>query len=171
MAVHDAGNLDHPARPRRSLPGIGALASLLLAGCATVVSGTSQTVFVETPGVEGASCRLTDSNQGSWYLPRTPGAVTVQKGAGPMNVVCEKQGYETTVVTVEEQLAPATLGNIILGGGIGLFVDAASGAAERYPDKIVVWMKPLSFASPEQEAAWNAARQAQETAAKPPGEQ
>jgi len=131
-----------------------------LAACATVVSGTSRTLFVETPRVTGATCRLSDSERGTWYLPSTPGSVTVRKGEGPLHVVCEKDGYETTIVSVDEEFAPATLGNIVPGGGIGIFVDAAFGAAQRYPDKVVVWTKPLRFVSPEEAAACEAAKPA-----------
>jgi hypothetical protein len=141
-----------------------------LAACATVVSGTSQTLFVETPRVTGAACRLSDSQQGTWYLPSTPGSVTVRKGYGPLHIVCEKDGYETTIVSGDEEFAPATLGNIVLGGAIGIFVDAASGAAQRYPDKVVVWMKPLRFTSPEEGTAWEAAKRAyEESSAVAPG--
>lgn len=155
---HGSGLRSKAKRVRSSL---GWLAGLLgVAGCATVVSGTSQTLFIETPSVTGAACRLADSKQGVWYLPATPGAVTVRRGDGPMHVVCEKEGYETTVVTVEEEFAAATLGNVIPGGAVGIFVDAVSGAAQRYPDKVVVWMKPTRFATPEDAAAGEAAKKA-----------
>ncbi len=34
------------------------------------------------------------------------------------------------------------MGNIILGGGIGILIDAASGAAQEYPSKVSVIMEP-----------------------------
>lgn len=117
-------------------------AAVMLTGCATIVSGTQQNIFVDTPHVNGAECKLTDSKNGSWYLDSTPGSVSVLKGNGPMNIVCTKAGYERGVVSVDENVSGATFGNIILGGGIGIFVDAASGAAQNYPDKVIVWMKP-----------------------------
>lgn len=131
-----------------------ALVCVLMAGCATIVSGTQQSVFIDTPQVNGAECRLTDSKNGSWFLSSTPGSTSVMKGNGPMNIVCTKSGYETTTVSVSEDVSGATFGNIILGGGIGIFVDAASGAAQKYPDKVVLWMKPKSFASAKARAAW-----------------
>jgi len=134
------------------------LAAALLCGCATVVSGTQQSVFVETPFVEGAECTLRDSKSGSWYLPGTPGSATVTKGDGPLNIVCKKKGYTTGTVSVDDEFAGATLGNIILGGGIGVFVDAASGAAQKYPDKIIVWMKPQTWKSAAQRKEWEAAK-------------
>ena len=140
-----------------------ALAAMSLGACSTIVSGTQQSVFVDTPKVDGASCKLTDSKTGTWYLPTTPGSVSVLKGDGPMNVVCNKDGYETGMTSVDESIAGATFGNIILGGGIGFLVDAASGAAQKYPDKIVVWMKPKSWSTPQDEKAWyDAKRQFEE---------
>ena len=127
----------------------------LLGACASITSGTSQALFVDTPMLDGASCKLNDSKKGSWYLPATPGSVSVQKGDGPMNVVCEKTGYVTGITSVDEEIAGATFGNIILGGGIGIFVDAATGAAQKYPDKVVVWMRPTEWKSPDQEVSWN----------------
>jgi len=134
----------------------------VLAGCATVVSGTQQSVFIETPFAEGASCQLHDSKNGSWYLPSTPAAVTVLKGNGPMNITCKKSGYQTATVSADDEFAGATLGNIILGGGIGVFVDAASGAAQKYPDKIIVWMKPNKWSSTQQRKEWEDAKAAYE---------
>tara|TARA_Y100000588_G_C13722633_1_gene697995 strand:+ start:168 stop:644 length:477 start_codon:yes stop_codon:yes gene_type:complete len=128
--------------------------ALLVSGCASVNTGTSQSMFIDTPKVTGASCKLTDSKEGTWYLPNTPGSVTVQKGKGPMNIVCEKEGYETTTVSIDETFAGATLGNILIGGGIGILVDAASGAAQIYPDKATIWMKPLKFESQKAEKDW-----------------
>ncbi|HEX2752302.1 MAG TPA: hypothetical protein VHP34_04185 [Alphaproteobacteria bacterium] len=133
-------------------------AVVLLCGCATVVSGTQQSVFVETPFVEGAECSLRDSKSGSWYLPGTPGSASVTKGDGPLNIVCKKKGYVTGTVSVDDEFAGATLGNIILGGGIGIFVDAASGAAQKYPDKIVVWMKPEKWKSATERKEWEKAK-------------
>ncbi len=137
---------------------------ILMSGCASIVSCTKQSIFIETPKVDGAGCKLTDSKDGTWYLPSTPGSTTVQKGDGPMNVVCEKTGYETATVSVDETIAGATLGNIILGGGIGIFVDAATGAAQLYPDKIVVWMKPRKWESMQDEKTWYKDKKAYEEA-------
>jgi hypothetical protein len=147
-------------KPLYVLPAL--VAVLALSACATIVSGTQQSLFVDTPHVEGAQCQLKDSKAGAWYLPSTPGTVTVSKGNGPMNIVCKKAGYQTGVVSVDEDVSGATFGNIILGGGIGIFVDAASGAAQKYPDQIVLWMKPQHFASAAARKEWEADKAAYE---------
>ena len=146
---------------RRDWKGCAAAMTVLgVAGCAAVTTGTTQNIFVDTPKDVAATCTLTDSKTGKWYLPSTPGGVSVLKGDGPMNVVCEKEGYETAVVSVDEDLVAATFGNILLGGGIGFIIDAASGAAQKYPDRITVWMKPKEWASDADRVAWEEAKRA-----------
>jgi len=136
-----------------------------LSGCATLVKGTDQQLTLNTEkGLEGATCELTDTKGGKWHVNDTPTTVTVQKGDGPMTVICRKEGHKTTTVVVDETVAGATFGNIILGGGIGILIDAASGAAQRYPDQITVWMEPLEWESEEERVAWNSARDAYEAA-------
>lgn len=146
------------------LQGLFALVLLTLPACATIVSGTQQSLFIDTPDVEGAHCDLTDSKGGSWYLGNTPASITVVKGNGPMNIVCKKPGYKTARAVLEEDIAGATLGNVILGGGVGIFVDAASGAAQKYPDKATVWMEPTKWSSSQARDNWNEKKAAFEAA-------
>lgn len=144
-----------------------AFAISLLSGCATIVSGTGQSLTVVTEkSVEDASCELTDKKGGKWYIPHTPGTATVHKGDGPMTVVCKKDGYKTATLMVEESLTGATFGNIILGGGIGILVDAASGAAQQYPDQVVVWMEPETWESEDAKNTWYRDKEAFEVAEK-----
>ena len=136
---------------------------LITSGCATITSGTSQSVTVVTEKeVNGARCELTDSKGGKWYVPETPGTATVRKGDGPMTVVCKKDGYKTATLMVDESLAGATFGNIILGGGIGILVDSMSGAAQKYPDQFIIWMEPAEWASENEKADWQKEKAAYE---------
>ncbi|MBF0620789.1 MAG: hypothetical protein HQL54_02565 [Magnetococcales bacterium] len=132
----------------------------LLTGCSTIVTGTTQTLTVVTPELEGAKCALTDSKGGVWSISETPGRATVRKGDGPMTITCKKEGYATETVLVQEEFAGATIGNVILGGGIGIFVDAVSGAAQIYPDMITVWMKPNKWPSDASRIEWEAKKEA-----------
>lgn len=59
-----------------------------------------------------------------------------------MVLTCEKKGFKTTTHSFDETIVGATFGNIILGGGVGLLVDAASGAAQEYPSLVHVVMQP-----------------------------
>ena len=134
-------------------------------GCATITSGTTQSVMVKAEkGVVGASCELTDKKGGKWYVPSTPGTATVRKGDGPMQIICRKDGYQVSTLSVDETITGATFGNILLGGGIGILVDAASGAAQQYPDEVIIWMEPEEWSSLEDKLAWEQSKKEYEEA-------
>lgn len=131
----------------------------ITSGCATITTGTTQSITVITEkDVAGAKCELTDSKGGQWYVNSTPGTVSVHKGDGPMTVICRKDGFKPATLLVEESVAGATLGNIIIGGGIGIFIDAMSGSAQRYPDKIIVWVEPDHWDSDAARDKWLTAK-------------
>lgn len=142
-----------------------------LGACSTITTGTTQNVTVETPHAAGAKCSLTDSKGATWRVDETPQSVMVTKGDGPMNVKCEKSGFKSEKIVVQEGFAGATLGNIILGGGVGIIVDAASGAAQKYPEKISVWMEPNNFSSTEAKQKWVEEKAAYEESLKPASQQ
>jgi uncharacterized protein YceK len=134
----------------------------LQTGCATVISGTTQSIYIDTPKMEGAECKLTDSNGKSWHLDSTPGNIEVSKGDGPINLTCEKEGYEKVALMLGESVTGDLWGNLLLGGGIGVVVDAASGAAQVYPNTLIIWMRPNKWGSTEEEAIWLKERNAYE---------
>jgi hypothetical protein len=51
------------------------------------------------------------------------------------------------VGSVSSEFQAATFGNILLGGIIGVAVDAASGAMNKYPEQVSFVMVPVSFPS------------------------
>lgn len=112
---------------------LAALAALgvALSGCATIIKGTTQSISVETDPVTGAECKLV-SSEGTWYVT-TPGSVTVHKTKNDIEATCTKAGYQEAKATFPSHFNGATAGNLILGGVIGLGVDAASGANYQYP--------------------------------------
>ena len=112
-----------------------------LSGCATIVNGTTQSVSVSTPPVEGAHCKLVNS-EGTWYLT-SPGSVVVHKTKNDLDVTCTKDGFEDAHVVVPSKFDGTTAGNIIAGGLVGIAVDAASGANYEYPAETAIPMKPL----------------------------
>lgn len=127
-------------RASLSLVAIAGLSSLT--GCASIVSGTSQVVSVETlhpsGAVAGAVCKL-QNDKGVYYVT-TPGTVTVHRAYGDMNVKCEKAGFDAGLATVKSSTKAMMAGNIVFGGFIGAGVDAASGAAYDYPALFQVMM-------------------------------
>jgi hypothetical protein len=121
-----------------------------LTGCASIVSGTSQIVSVETiqPGgkVDGAMCKL-ENDKGVFYVT-TPGTVTIRRAYGDMNVKCEKAGMEPGLAVVKSSTKGMAFGNIIFGGVVGAGVDVASGAAYDYPNLFQIMMGQSSAIGP-----------------------
>ncbi|MCC2974313.1 hypothetical protein [Massilia sp. IC2-476] len=113
-----------------------------LTGCASIVSGTSQIVSVETlqatNRVDGASCKL-ENEKGVYYVT-TPGTVTVRRAYGDMTVRCEKPGMDAGVASIKSSTKGMAFGNVIFGGVIGAGVDVASGAAYDYPNLFQIMM-------------------------------
>lgn len=122
-----------------SILGFGFLISLLT-GCATVVEGTTQKISIVTPPTTNATCSLSN-NKGKWVVDKTPGTVMIHKSGSDLIVACRKPGYQTAQIKVKPHMQPAMLGNIILGGIIGVIVDAADGAGYYYPSTIKVLMQ------------------------------
>jgi len=121
---------------------------LLCTGCATLVTGSSQTITVSTDPV-GATCTLKRDGKPLAVINPTPGSIPVGKASGPISVLCTKSGYEDAAGTLASQFQAMTFGNILFGGLIGIVVDAASGAATQYPDAVTITMIPEEFPSAE----------------------
>jgi hypothetical protein len=113
---------------------------LALGGCASIVSGSMQSVSVDTPGCEGARCELSN-DKGRWYVPLTPGSVSLQRSYNNLQVVCRKGDVAATPVSVASTTKGMAFGNILFGGVIGAGVDVGSGAAYDYPQSISVPMQ------------------------------
>lgn len=120
-------------------------AALSVGGCASIVEGTTQSVAVTTPPIDGAKCVLT-SSEGTYYVT-TPGNAIVHKTKHDLTVVCSKEGYNEARATIASHFNGATFGNVIAGGLIGAGVDAATGANYNFPDQVVVPMTPATAAS------------------------
>jgi hypothetical protein len=109
-------------------------------GCATVIRGTTDQVgFNSTPS--GAEVH---TSNGLGCV--TPCTLTVKKNE-EFIATFEKQGFLPQQVPVSRQVVgagvAATAGNVILGGVIGLSVDAATGAGyEHVPNPVSVVLLP-----------------------------
>lgn len=115
---------------------------LILTSCASITSGTSQTVSVSTDPECGAECCL-QNDKGKWYLPCTPGSVTVHRSYQDLVITAIKPGYQDSVVHIKSKTKANVMGNVLLGGAIGVGVDCANGAAYDYPSQIVIPLENL----------------------------
>jgi hypothetical protein len=124
-----------------------ALASLVfINGCASVTRGTKDTLVVESDPA-GAKVRLSTGQEG-----RTPTSFQLPRKKA-FDVFIEKDGYEPLTVHVSSQISgkggAGLAGNVLVGGVIGLGVDAMTGAAKDLkPNPIKVTLVQLK--NPEQ---------------------
>jgi hypothetical protein len=123
------------------------LGAFALAACATITKGTTQVVAVNTPGVAAATCTLSSSAIGSRVIV-TPGTTSLEKSQESVAVRCTKECYVDGGGVIASNMEGMTAGNIILGGVIGLGVDAASGAMNKYTPEIQVVMTPIQGCRP-----------------------
>ena len=108
-------------------------AVLALAGCATIVTGTSQEVRVDTPGHPGAQCVLSSAEVTNVTVT-TPATANVPRSKHNISVTCTKGCYRGKGV-IPSYVEAMAAGNVLLGGVIGAGIDAASGALNKYePD-------------------------------------
>jgi TonB family protein len=117
------------------------LCGAALSGCATAIEGTSQGIAITTLPAAGATCVLS-GREGSWSVV-SPGVVRVEKSKEDIAVHCSKPGWQDAAATIPSNFQGWTLGNIVLGGLVGVGVDAATGAIHEYPHAFNVQMTPL----------------------------
>lgn len=117
-------------------------AALALGACSTIVEGTSQEIMVNT-NPSGASCALNRQGAEIAHIPATPASTTIKKTKHDITIVCAKAGFENASYFNKSDVAGATLGNIILGGGIGWIVDSASGSDNKYTSPVNITLVPV----------------------------
>lgn len=147
----------HPSRQRTAACTWRLIATLLLwaalQGCASIVSGQTQVVSVDTPGCAGASCELSN-DKGKWFVPITPGTVTIGRSYNNLQINCSMDGATSSPTSAASTTKGIAYGNILLGGLIGAGVDVGTGAAYEYPQVITVPMNCQGVAPvPESSAA------------------
>ncbi len=102
----------------------GLVSALLLASCATVFTGTSQTVTINS-NVEGAEVRI-DGN----VVGTTPYSGKVRKGNSAKSVLITKSGYQAQQISLNTAINPVTIISIVFWD-LGT-TDFLSGAAWEY---------------------------------------
>ena len=112
-----------------------------LTGCSSIIEGTNQTLTVNTTPA-GATCVLNRNGQVIGQIQSTPGGIVVEKTKHDINVVCNKEGYLEATYFNKSDVAGATVGNVILGGGIGWAIDSASGADNKYTEIMNITLIP-----------------------------
>ena len=116
--------------------------AVLCSGCASVMSGRHADVTINSYPSEAD---LVVRNQRGQTVATgvTPAQVSLKRGNGffrrppRYTATLEKPGYQTAEIPIRPRLNPWLLGNVGIGGIVGLAADTATGAAWRLtPDEI-----------------------------------
>lgn len=119
---------------------VATIAVATLSGCATITRGTTEAWTVES---DPAGAQVTLSSGETCTTPCT----LEKKRKDPFQVTVELDGYDTVQTQVLSQVsgggAAGMAGNVLVGGLIGVGVDAASGATkELKPNPLVIKLVP-----------------------------
>ena len=116
---------------------------LFFTSCATITRGVHEKLSVMSDP-PGADVRLSTGEYG-----RTPAKFVKKRRTEPFTVTVSRPGYAPQTVRVESKFGgtggTAMAGNVILGGAIGLGVDAGTGAYNSlYPNPVSVHLVPTA---------------------------
>lgn len=106
------------------------LCPILLVGCATIVSGKTQKLPVNTiPD----NAKITVNN----VIQSSPCVLVLDRTVPTYQIKIEKEGYKTVEITLNRSMNGWILGNILFGGIIGLGVDCMTSSVYEFtPNKI-----------------------------------
>ncbi len=99
--------------------------ALLSTHCATIVSGKTQTITIDS-NVKDAEILVNGASVGK--TPYT-GPVIRSKSS---TVTLKKDGYASKTITMNTEIEPMFWGNIIIGGVLGSTTDNSTGAMYKY---------------------------------------
>lgn len=116
---------------------------LCLTSCATITRGVHEKLSV-TSDPSGANVTLSTGEKGV-----TPAKFVKERRTENFTVTVSKPGYTSQTVKVESKFGGtgggAMAGNLLLGGAIGMGVDAGTGAYKSlYPNPVAVHLVPTS---------------------------
>jgi hypothetical protein len=128
---------------------LAAAIALPCIGCASVTRGTTENISISsTPS--GATAELSGLDNPTVCV--TP-CVVVAKRNADITVTINKEGYEPQVIPLTKEIpgtgAVGFAGNVLVGGLVGMGVDAATGAAmDHKPNPVTVTLQRVAPAMP-----------------------
>ncbi|MBB6507250.1 hypothetical protein F4695_000569 [Rhizobium soli] len=120
-------------------------AVLALVGCGSITRGTTESVTI-TASPDDAKI----STSTGQYCPRSPCTIEVKRKT-EFTAFAEKEGYEKGSIEIKTKVggngAAGLAGNVLVGGVIGIGVDAATGAAlDHFPNPAYIVLNRIGHA-------------------------
>jgi hypothetical protein len=122
-------------------------------GCASVTRGTTENISIaSTPA--GATADISGLDVPTACI--TPCVVQAKRNAD-ITVSVAKEGYQPQVIPLTKEIpgsgAAGFAGNVLVGGLVGMGVDAATGAAlDHKPNPVIVTLQPSRPVAPPRAA-------------------
>jgi len=107
-----------------------------LCGCASILTGSSQQVTVDS-NPEGAKCVIYRSGS-RLQEGTTPMTFALEKSVRDLDISCINSAQREVRGKSKTSLQPWVLGNIILGGLLGIIIDFSTGAASAYDTPVMI---------------------------------
>jgi hypothetical protein len=131
---------------------LAAALALPCVGCASVTRGTTENISISTTP-SGATAEISGLDIPTACV--TPCVVQAKRNAD-ITVSINKEGYEPQTIPLTKEIpgsgAAGFAGNILLGGVVGMGVDAVTGAAlDHKPNPVIVTLQPVAPVPPRPE--------------------
>lgn len=110
-----------------------------LSGCASIVAGSSQTLTVDSTPT-GATCRA-ERDGAALQTGTTPMSFSVPKTKKDILISCKNSNNEVGSTVNKSGIEGWFLGNLIIGGLVGMGIDWASGAYNKYDTPTMVTLR------------------------------
>lgn len=116
---------------------IFSLLPLLLAGCASFINDSKQTIYVQTwCGDVSVKATCEAENGKGRQTFSTPAQIMVERDVQGLRISCRDSRARTTVSWVSPLPDIAMAGNVLLGGLLGASMDVANARGVAYPARI-----------------------------------
>jgi hypothetical protein len=134
--------------------------AIMLGGCASIISGRTATVQINS-SPSNAQVVIHDKHGKQVLTTTTPASVELRRKdkfiwPAKYTATIDKPGYKTATVPIDSKINPWIVGNVVLGGVVGLAVDNATGAAwQPKVASIEQTLEPMNVAQQPPPAAGN----------------
>ena len=123
---------------------LGMMCVMGLGGCATIVSGTSQRIRIQTVDAQTGSplavsaCHITDRADNRTFLSHDQERITLKSGHS-FFIRCPKVGYTQLSTEIPTSVNPWIGLNLLFWPGF--MIDLMTGAYEQYPNNLQVQLE------------------------------
>ncbi|NGZ29209.1 MAG: hypothetical protein G8345_20270 [Magnetococcales bacterium] len=145
----------------------------LLGGCSTIMNGLEQTITVTAEERDELTCTFSRDGK-EWSIEEIPGTLSVRKSSKPIDLKCEKKGFEPYHTTLKPVYDGYAREDVLLGMGVTLVwvaVDEAMAGHWSYPSHVDVVLKPMVVSKTRKSYLRRKRKQGQEDGAPPPEEE